>query len=88
MPGCLVEGETSGYATSEDGVAGLKQRRTYTGYSIGCAVTWALIWIVVGTQAGEDKRHEVRLALFGWWAGWTSATIARAVYPPPRRSSR
>jgi hypothetical protein len=21
----------------------------------------------------------------GWWIGWLSATIARAVYPPPKR---
>jgi hypothetical protein len=25
------------------------------------------------------------LVFAGWWIGWLSATIARAVYPPPKR---
>jgi hypothetical protein len=24
----------------------------------------------------------------GWWIGWLSATIARAVYPPPKWHER
>ena len=27
----------------------------------------------------------LRLGAAGWWAGWLSATIARAGYPPPRK---
>ncbi len=59
--------------------------RTYTGYSIGCAIVWAVIWIAVGTRADERTRHEIRLGFIGWVSGWTSATIARALYPPPGR---
>jgi hypothetical protein len=65
----------------------MKKANSYTAYSIGCAVVWAAIWIVVGTQADDDTRKAFRLAFLGWVAGWTSATIARAVYPPPHRSS-
>lgn len=60
---------------------------TYTAYSIGCAITWALIWIFVETRADEQTRKKFRLGFGGWVTGWTSATIARAVYPPPRRKS-
>jgi len=65
----------------------MKKLNSYTVYSIGCAVVWAAIWIVVGTRADDDTRKAFRSAFGGWVAGWTSATIARAVYPPPRRRS-
>jgi|ERR1035437_382104 hypothetical protein len=63
----------------------MKVRDTYTGYSIGCGIVWAVIWFFVGTRADDQTRKEVLLAFIGWVSGWTSATIARAVYPPPRR---
>ena len=58
-------------------------RKTYTGYSIGCAIVWA---VVVGVVAGilPNRLHTFRLIGAGWWIGWTSATIARSVYPPPK----
>jgi hypothetical protein len=58
--------------------------RTYTAYSIGCAVVWASILAVVEKTASNDTRDHVRLAFLGWASGWLSATIARAVYPPPK----
>ena len=61
-------------------------RRSYTTYSIGCAVVWGVIWIVVGVKADESTRHTFLLVFAGWVIGWVSATIARAVYPPPRRA--
>jgi hypothetical protein len=73
--------------TSDDRKVEMKKRRTYTAYSIGCAVVWAVMWILVGTQADDDTRKAFLLAFIGWVAGWASATIARAVYPPPRRTS-
>lgn len=57
---------------------------TYTGYSIGCAVAWAVLWAIYGPNAEEEKINKLRLFFAGWFAGWTSATIARAVYPPPK----
>jgi hypothetical protein len=61
-----------------------KRLRTYTAYSIGCAVVWAVILIVVSTQASSHKRNNIRLVFFGWVLGWLSASIARVVYPPPK----
>jgi hypothetical protein len=66
----------------------MDKARSYTGYSLGCAIAWAMIWVIVGTRADEGTRHSVLLGFVGWVSGWTSATIARAVYPPPRRWSR
>lgn len=60
-------------------------RKTYTGYSVACAVVWAVILAAVSSTAGGATRHTVVLVFGGWWIGWLSATIARAVYPPPKR---
>ncbi len=59
-------------------------RNTYTGYSVGCAVVWAVVLIGVAVFAGGDKLHTFILVFFGWVIGWLSATIARSVYPPPK----
>jgi hypothetical protein len=61
-----------------------KNFRTYTAYSIGCAVVWAVILAGAWAQASEAKRHTVALLFAGWVIGWLSATIARTVYPPPK----
>jgi hypothetical protein len=31
-----------------------------------------------------QNRNTVRLVCGGWWIGWTSATIARIGFPPPK----
>jgi hypothetical protein len=61
------------------------QPNTYTGYSIGCAIVWAVILAVTSTKADSATRHTIRLVFGGWVIGWLSATIARTVYPPPKR---
>jgi hypothetical protein len=58
--------------------------RTYAAYSIGCLFAWAVILAVVESAAKNSTRHAVLLVFLGWAIGWTSATIARAVYPPRR----
>ena len=58
--------------------------KTYTAYSIGCAVVWAVILVVVVSQASKNTAHTFFLVFGGWVIGWLSATIARAVYPPPK----
>ncbi len=58
---------------------------SYTGYSIGCAIAWALILAGVSFGADGATRRKVVPVFGGWWIGWLSATIARAVYPPPKR---
>jgi hypothetical protein len=66
-----------------------KRLNSYKGYTVGCAIAWAILWIVVGTQSSDTTKEHVLFFFLGWIVGWTSATIARAVYPPPasRRSS-
>jgi hypothetical protein len=58
---------------------------TYTGYSIGCAIVWAVILAAVSAKADNAARHTYLLVFGGWVFGWLSATIARMVYPPPKR---
>jgi hypothetical protein len=58
---------------------------TYTGYSIGCAFVWAFILAGVSLAADDETRHKFMMVAAGWAIGWLSATIARAVYPPPKR---
>ena len=55
---------------------------TYTAYSLGCGVIWAVIWIIVAI-AGSNHAHALLLVFAGWVIGWSSATIARAVYGRP-----
>jgi hypothetical protein len=57
---------------------------TYTAYSIACAVVWAVILAIVATTGKTDTLHTFLLVFAGWAIGWTSATIARHVYPPPK----
>ena len=61
---------------------------SYTGYGIGCAVVWAVILITVAATATGGKLHNYLLLAAGWAIGWTSATIARYVYPPPKLRPR
>jgi hypothetical protein len=58
---------------------------TYTAYGIGCAAVWAAILVVTHYKADSQTRNTIRLMCLGWWIGWTSATIARVVYPPPTK---
>jgi hypothetical protein len=57
---------------------------TYTAYSIGCALVWAVILAAVAVGATTAKLHVFLLLFAGWVIGWISATIARFVYPPPK----
>lgn len=57
---------------------------TYTAYSLGCAVVWAVLLAAVATVATTAKLHVFLLLFAGWVIGWISATIARFAYPPPK----
>jgi hypothetical protein len=61
----------------------MPSRKTYTGYSIGCAVVWAVILTLVAVKYPNRLQTYLTVGA-GWWIGWTSATIARSVYPPPK----
>ena len=61
------------------------RRDTYAGYSIGSAAVWAVI-LAVGRRRLDSRSWEMlRIVCAGWWSGWTSATLARAGYPPPKK---
>jgi hypothetical protein len=63
----------------------VKRFNSYRAYTVGCVIAWAILWIVVGTQSSGATREHVLFVFLGWLLGWTSATIARAVYPPPAK---
>jgi len=55
--------------------------RSYTTYSVALGIVWAVLLLLV--PAG--KRHTILLVFGGFVIGWLSATIARYVYPPPKK---
>ena len=59
--------------------------RNYWIYSAGLAVAWAVVLVVVLLTRGDDTIRTVLLVFAGFCIGWVSTTIARYVYPPPRR---
>jgi hypothetical protein len=61
-----------------------KYSGTYVGYSVACALVWAVILAAVWTQAGDGTRHTLTVFFGGWAIGWLSASIGRVVYPPPK----
>ena len=61
------------------------QRNTYTAYSIGCAGVWGVILLLARRRLDSQTWNTLRLVCGGWWIGWTSATIARIGYPPPKQ---
>jgi hypothetical protein len=58
--------------------------RNYWAYSIGFAVAWGIVLAIV-SAARRDRLSVVLLVFAGASIGWVSGTIARYVYPPPRR---
>lgn len=65
----------------------MKKLNTYWAYSVGCFAVWAVIFLVGVATGRHQPGHPVLYVFGGWMIGWTSATVARAVYPPPRRKS-
>ena len=57
----------------------------YTGYCIGCAAVWAAILLAAQRLADAKTRETMQMGCAAWWSGWTSATIARVGYPPPKK---
>ncbi len=59
--------------------------RNYWVYSAGLAIAWAVALLLVRTVGGAAKVQTSLLLFFGFCIGWVSTTIARYVYPPPKR---
>jgi ABC-type nitrate/sulfonate/bicarbonate transport system permease component len=58
---------------------------TYTAYSIGTFIAWGVLWAILAVTAKKVTLGYILAIFFGWCIGWLSATIARAVYPPPKK---
>lgn len=64
----------------------MKARRGgYTSYAIGVGIVWAVILVLMSLFGPADKRPDIFKVFGGFAIGWVSATIARRVYPPPKR---
>lgn len=59
--------------------------RNYWIYSIGLAVAWTITLTLVLTIRGPEGLWAYLLVFGGFCIGWVSTTIARFVYPPPKR---
>jgi predicted lysophospholipase L1 biosynthesis ABC-type transport system permease subunit len=57
---------------------------SYLGFSVGCAIAWGVIWILLALLASPVTVHRVGYVFARWVIGWATATIARVVYPAPR----
>jgi hypothetical protein len=58
--------------------------RNYWVYSIGVGVVLLIVLVIVATVESYDL-HTFLLLFAGFAIGWVSGTIARYVYPPPRK---
>jgi hypothetical protein len=59
--------------------------RNYWIYSASLAIAWAVVLILTLTIRGRESAQFLLLVFFGFCIGWVSTTIARYVYPPPKR---
>ena len=64
------------------------KHRNISTYSIACFLAWGILIALSAAKAKKGTLHNVLLVFSGagpWGLCWVSATIARFVYPPPRR---
>jgi hypothetical protein len=59
--------------------------RSYTAYSIAVGIVWAVLLLLASLLDSASTRHNIFVVFFGFVIGWLSATIARYVYPPPKK---
>ena len=59
--------------------------RSYTAYSIGVAIVWAVLLVIASLVDSASTRHNIFVVFGGFVIGWLSATIARSVYPPSKK---
>jgi hypothetical protein len=58
---------------------------TYTAYGIGFFAAWAVLLAICAATVSNKTLGYIFAIFFGSVIGWTSATIARVVYPPPKK---
>ncbi|HEY4033436.1 MAG TPA: hypothetical protein VGL94_05675 [Ktedonobacteraceae bacterium] len=59
--------------------------RNFWIYSAGLAIVWAIVLLLTLTIRGGESMRPILLVFGGYCIGWVSTTIARYVYPPPKR---
>ena len=59
--------------------------RSYWRYSAALAIVWALNLGLSSVVDSADRHRSRRLVFYGFALGWVSTTIARYVYPPPKK---
>jgi hypothetical protein len=59
--------------------------KNYWVYSTGLAIAWAVVLLLALVLRGREGAQPILLVFFGFVIGWVSTTIARYVYPPPKR---
>jgi hypothetical protein len=59
--------------------------RNYWIYSTGLAIAWVLVLLLALLIHGSEGMQTYLLVFYGFVIGWVSTTIARYVYPPPKR---
>jgi len=59
--------------------------RNYWIYSAGLAIAWAIVLFLARMIGGSESAQTLLLVFLGFCICWVSATIARYVYPPPKR---
>jgi hypothetical protein len=59
--------------------------RNYWVYSAGLAIAWAVVLLLALAIGGRKSAQPILLIFFGFCISWVSTTIARYVYPPPKR---
>jgi hypothetical protein len=58
---------------------------TYTAYSIGFWATWAVVLAICAATVSNKTLGYILAISLGAATGWTSATLARVAYPPPKK---
>ena len=59
--------------------------RNYWIYSAGLVIAWAIVLFLVLMIKGSESAQTTLLVFLGFCICWVSGTIARYVYPPPKR---
>ena len=58
---------------------------TYTAYSIGFFAAMAVLLAIRAATVSSKTLGYIFAIFFGSVIGWTSATLARVTYPPPKK---
>ena len=52
---------------------------------MGLAAAWAVVLVLTQVIEGADGLQKALPVCAGFWIGWISTTVARYIYPPPKR---